>query len=56
MDQRTNHMKKLLCAVAIALGLTACASPAPSDYAAEKPVLDLQRYFNGNITAHGIFT
>jgi hypothetical protein len=50
-------MKSLLCAAAIALGLlTACASPAPSDYAAEKPVLDLQRYFNGDITAHGIFT
>jgi len=49
-------MKKLLCAAAIAIGLTACASPAPSDYATEKPVLDLQRYFNGNITAHGIFT
>jgi hypothetical protein len=50
-------MKQLLCAAAIAIGLlTACASPAPSDYAAEKPVLDLQRYFNGNITAHGIFT
>jgi Protein of unknown function (DUF3833) len=49
-------MKKLLCAVAIALTLGACASPSPADYAAEKPVLDLQRYFNGDITAHGIFT
>jgi hypothetical protein len=47
-------MKRLLCAMAIAL--TACASPTPADYAAEKPVLDLQRYFNGDITAHGIFT
>jgi hypothetical protein len=36
--------------------LTACASPSPSDYAAEKPVLDLKTYFNGDITAHGIFT
>ena len=49
-------MKKLLATIAIALGLTACASPSPADYAAEKPVLDLQRYFNGDITAHGIFT
>jgi hypothetical protein len=49
-------MKKLLCTAAIALGLAACASPSPADYAAERPVLDLQRYFNGDITAHGIFT
>ncbi len=53
-------MKRFLCSTAIAfglaLGLVACASPTPSDYAAEKPVLDLQRYFNGDITAHGIFT
>ncbi len=49
-------MKKLLFAVTIALALGACASPTPADYAAEKPVLDLQRYFNGDITAHGIFT
>jgi Protein of unknown function (DUF3833) len=49
-------MKKLLLAVALALTLGACASPTPADYAAEKPVLDLQRYFNGDLTAHGIFT
>lgn len=49
-------MKRLLIAVAIGLTLGACASPTPTDYATEKPVLDLQRYFNGDITAHGIFT
>lgn len=49
-------MKRLLIAVAIGLTLGACASPTPTDYAIEKPVLDLQRYFNGDITAHGIFT
>ena len=38
------------------LVLSACASPKPSDYADEKPALDLQQYFNGDITAHGIFT
>jgi hypothetical protein len=27
-----------------------------ADYAAEKPVLDLKTYFNGELTAHGIFT
>jgi hypothetical protein len=37
--------------------LTACASdPKPSDYAMEKPALDLKTYFNGPLTAHGIFT
>jgi hypothetical protein len=36
--------------------LTACASPSPSDYAAEKPVLRLEEYFNGRLVAHGIFT
>ena len=49
-------MKRILVLTAIAFGLVACASPAPADYAAEKPVLDLQRYFNGDVTAHGIFT
>jgi hypothetical protein len=38
------------------LTLTACASPSPSDYVDEKPALDLEHYFNGDITAHGIFT
>ncbi len=47
----------ILLACAVSTGLVACASaPTPADYAAEKPVLDLQRYFNGDITAHGIFT
>jgi hypothetical protein len=55
MDQGSD-MKKILALMAIALGLVACASPAPADYAAEKPALDLQRYFNGDVTAHGIFT
>ena len=37
--------------------LTACASsPTPADYAREQPVFDLRSYFDGNITAHGIFT
>ncbi len=37
--------------------LGGCASaPAPADYAAEKPSLDLKTYFNGELLAHGIFT
>lgn len=37
--------------------LAGCASaPVPEDYAAEKPALDLKTYFNGPLTAHGLFT
>ncbi|KNZ33361.1 MAG: lipoprotein [Methylibium sp. NZG] len=53
-------MKRLLAAALAAFAtavLTACASaPVPSDYAAEKPALDLATYFNGDLVAHGIFT
>ena len=52
--------RRLMWAVAVAVAatalLTSCAGPAPADYAAEKPVLDLKTYFNGEITAHGLFT
>jgi hypothetical protein len=38
-----------------ALALAGCASaPAPADYAAEKPVLDLHRYFNGHVQGWGV--
>ncbi len=48
----------LLAATATAtLGtLAGCASPTVADYAAEKPTLDLARYFNGTLDAHGVFT
>jgi hypothetical protein len=36
--------------------LGGCATPEVGDYAAEKPALDLQRYFNGTIDAWGLFT
>jgi len=36
--------------------LTACASPKVSDYANQKPALDLSEYFNGTLDAYGIFT
>jgi hypothetical protein len=41
---------------AAALTLAGCASPTVADYAAEKPVLDLRRYFNGTLDAWGVFT
>lgn len=46
----------LLAAATAAALLVGCASPTPADYASETPVLDLQRYFNGKVLAHGIFT
>jgi hypothetical protein len=43
-------------ALVASLVLTSCASPTAADYAAEKPVLDLKTYFNGDLTAHGMFS
>ena len=35
--------------------LVGCAGPRPLDYAAERPLLELDRYFNGRVVAHGLF-
>ena len=44
-------------AAAATVALSSCATaPVPTDYAAEKPVLDLKQYFNGELVAHGLFT
>ena len=48
--------RRLVLALATLAVLAGCASPTPSDYAAEKPALDLKQYFNGDLVAHGIFT
>jgi Protein of unknown function (DUF3833) len=50
--------RRLLLATATAAAVFAagCAGPVPKDYAAEKPVLDLKTYFNGELVAHGLFT
>jgi hypothetical protein len=49
--------RRLLLAAGSAAVLAACASaPTPTDYAAERPVLDLATYFNGDLVAHGVFT
>lgn len=47
--------RRLLLAAAPAL-LIGCAGPQPADYAAERPLLDLKRYFDGEVRAHGVFT
>ncbi|WP_414675043.1 DUF3833 domain-containing protein [Limnobacter sp.] len=51
-------LTRLLTASALCIGLLAgCASaPVASDYAQEKPVLDIAKYFNGTIDAWGMFT
>ena len=49
-------MRRTLLAAAAALLLGACAGPSVSDYADQKPVLDLKTYFNGELVAHGLFT
>lgn len=57
MNQQFPSRRRALAAFTAALALTACASaPTPADYARETPKLDLRTYFNGPLTAHGIFT
>ena len=49
--------RRLLASLLLTAGLVAgCAGPQIADYAAEKPVLDMRQYFNGNIDAYGVFT
>ncbi len=56
----TRHLIRLvsfsLAAWALAASLSGCAGPSVADYAHETPVLDLRTYFNGKVTAHGLFT
>ena len=54
-----SHARRRLGAAALGvavLGLAGCAGPAVTDYAAEQPVLDLSRYFDGTLDAYGVFT
>ena len=50
-------MKRLACtaALTLVLALAGCSSPEPAQYAREEPRLDVQRYFNGTLDAHGMF-
>ena len=41
--------------LACSFALAGCASHQVSDYAQQQPKLELDRYFNGRIQAHGIF-
>ena len=47
--------RKLASALALVFGLLGCAEVEVANYAAEKPELDLARYFNGTLDADGMF-
>ena len=51
MNTRRHVLLALLAGSAVLAG---CASPQVSDYAQQRPKLELDRYFNGRIRAHGI--
>ncbi|MGD9774649.1 DUF3833 domain-containing protein [Diaphorobacter sp.] len=51
----TTRRHALLALLAGSAALAGCASPQVTDYARERPLLELDRYFNGRILAHGIF-
>ena len=52
MNTRRHVLLALLAGSAVLAG---CASPQVSDYAQQRPKLELDRYFNGRVRAHGIF-
>jgi len=54
--KRRNFLVSAATASAVAGLLGGCASPQVTDYASEKPVLDLREYFNGTVDAWGVFT
>ncbi len=47
---------KFLASSLLVVSVLACSSPTVTQYAQEKPQLDLSEYFNGTIDAYGIFT
>ena len=49
-------LQRLILALAMLFLLAGCASVTPDDYRAEKPILELDRYFTGTIDAWGMFT
>ncbi|TBR38443.1 DUF3833 domain-containing protein [Marinomonas agarivorans] len=51
---RLNKTSLLACLLLFAVGLTACSSVEVTDYAENKPTLDVTTFFSGNLTAHGI--
>jgi Protein of unknown function (DUF3833) len=54
--RRTYTAAKLVVSGLVIAGLFACTSPSVTQYANERPNLDLSEYFNGTLDAYGIFT
>ncbi len=52
MTTRRHALFSLLAGTA---ALSACSPPKVSDYAAQRPLLELDAYFNGRVQAHGVF-
>lgn len=52
MKTRRHALLTLLAGTAV---LTGCANPQVTDYAQERPLLELDHYFNGRVLAHGVF-
>lgn len=52
MKTRRRALFTLLAGTAVLAG---CASPQVTDYAQERPLLELDRYFTGRVLAHGVF-
>ena len=52
MNTRRHALLTLLAGTAV---LTGCANPQVADYAQERPLLELDRYFTGRVLAHGVF-
>ena len=52
MNTRRHALLTLLAGTAV---LTGRANPQVTDYAQERPLLELDRYFNGRVLAHGVF-
>ena len=51
-----NRRGLLMLAPALPIALAGCAAPGVERYAAGRPELDLRRYFDGKLTAYGMFS